>query len=116
MAASTHLTHPELEARLDAVGWGLLFLVSGGILLLPDAPDGSWLTGVGAVLIAVTIAKAALGVGIGWFIGILGAVALASGLGQIAGFEVPGMALLLIACGAALIVAQVIRGPGAQTR
>ena len=113
MTVMTRLSHHELERRLDAIGWGLLFLVSG-VLLVPDAPDGSWLAAVGAILLGVSAAKWALGAGASWFVAILGAVGLASGLGEMAGFDVPGVALLLILCGVALIALQVLRQGGAQ--
>ncbi len=115
MTAFTHMAPKELGARLDAIGWGLLFLVTGGILLWAEAPDGSWLAAVGAVLVLLTLARAVLGVGASWFVGILGAVALIAGVGGMAGIDVPAIALLSILCGAALIVGQFIRGTGATT-
>lgn len=105
MAASTRIDRGDLGGRLDTIGWGLLLLVTGGILLWADAPDGSWLAAVGAVLLVITIARAVLGVGASWFIGILGAVALVAGLGGMAGIDVPAIALLSILCGLALVVA-----------
>lgn len=113
MAASTQMTRGDLGARLDAVGWGLLFVVTGGILLWAEAPEGSWLAAVGAVLLVMTVARALLGVGASWFVGLLGAVALAAGLGGMVGIDVPAIALLSILCGAALIVGQFVRGSGA---
>jgi hypothetical protein len=115
MAASTHLDRPDLGARLDTVGWGLLFLVTGGILLWSEAPHGSWLAAVGAVLVVITLARALLGVGASWFIGVLGAVALVAGLGGMAGIDVPAIALLSILCGAALIVAPFVSRSSPRT-
>lgn len=109
MTVMTRLPSQELERRLDAIGWGLLFLVSGVLLLVPEAPDGSWLAAVGAILLGVSAAKWMLGAGASWFVAILGAVGLASGLGEMGGIDVPGIALLLILCGGALIGAQLIR-------
>jgi hypothetical protein len=109
MALATHPSSPGLSDRLDAIGWGLLFLISGVLLLVPDAPDGSWLAAVGAILLTVNVAKWALGAGASWFIAILGAVALATGLGEMAGYDVPGLSLVLILCGVALIGAQLVR-------
>jgi hypothetical protein len=111
MAALTRLTRSELDSRLDAVGWGLLILATGVILLVPDAPDGSWLIAVGAVLLGMTAVRAYLGARFSWFVAILGAVALVSGIGKASGNEIPGFELLLIVCGGALILGQFIRAP-----
>jgi hypothetical protein len=109
MAALTKLTRSELDSRLDAVGWGLLLLATGVILLVPDAPDGSWLMAVGAVLLAMTAVRAYLGARFSWFVAILGAVALVSGIGKASGNAIPGFELLLIVSGGALILGQFIR-------
>jgi hypothetical protein len=108
MALAPRQTSHDLAGRLDAIGWGLLFLVTGVLLLVPDAPDGSWLAGVGAILLGVSAAKWLLGVGASWFMVILGGVGLVAGLGEMAGYDVPGLSLVLILCGAALIAAQAI--------
>lgn len=109
MAALTKPTRSELDSRLDAVGWGLLLLATGVILLVPDAPDGSWLIAVGAVLLAMSAARAYLGARFSWFVAILGAIALVSGIGDATGNAIPGFELLLIVCGGALILGQFIR-------
>jgi hypothetical protein len=108
MTVATRHSNPELAGRLDGIGWGLLFLVSGVLLLVRNAPDGSWLASVGAILLVVSAAKWLLGVGSGWLVPILGAVGLVTGLGEMAGYDVPGLSLVLIVCGVALIVAQTI--------
>jgi hypothetical protein len=113
MSVATRRSNHGLGDRVDAVGWGLLFLVSGILLLVPDAPDGTWLAGVGAILLAISAARWRLGVGASWFIAILGAVGLAAGIGEAAGFDVPGLSLVLILCGAALIGTQLLRGESA---
>jgi hypothetical protein len=98
----------EVERRLDAVGWGLLFLLTG-VLLLVVVPEGTWLAGVGAILLGVSAAKAVLHATVSWFIVLLGMVALMTGIGEMAGIDVPGLPLLLILCGVVLIGAQVFR-------
>ena len=103
----------KIEDRLDSVGWGLLFLVSGVIMLIPDAPRGSWLAGIGVILVGITITKWALRVEASWFTLILGIVGFVTGLGEMAGQDVPGLSLFLILCGLALIGAQVVRRPEA---
>ena len=98
MTVSTGPTGHELERRLDSIGWGLLFLL-WGILLLVAAPAGSWLAAIGAILLGISAAKWALDVRASWFVVILGGVALVTGLGEMAGTEVLGLALLLVVCG-----------------
>jgi hypothetical protein len=108
MTVASESTGQAVERRLDAIGWGLLFLLTGTLLLLV-VPEGTWLAGVGAILLGVSAAKALLGAKASWFIVVLGAVALVTGIGQMAGIDVPGLPLLLILCGVVLIGAQVIR-------
>ena len=109
MTAVTRQSNRELRGRLDTIGWGLIFLVSGVLLLVPDAPDGSWLAAVGAILLAVSATKWMLGAGANWLTVILGSVGLVTGLGEMAGYDVPGLALVLILVGAVLVGAQIIR-------
>ncbi len=47
-------THQGLESRLDTASWGLFLLMSGVAMLLPGLPDGSWLIGVGAILLGLS--------------------------------------------------------------
>jgi hypothetical protein len=105
----------ELERRLDAVGWGVLLLYSG-VLRLVSAPWGAWLAGVGLILLGASAARRALRLKVSGFIVICGSVALGTGLGQLAGLDVPGLALLLIACGLALIAGTVVRRGEAANR
>ena len=108
MTLATKPAAQEVERRLDAIGWGLLFLLTG-VLLLAVVPEGTWLAGVGIILLGVSAAKTTLGVKASWFIVLLGAVALVTGIGEMAGVDVPGLPLLLILCGVVLIGAQVFR-------
>jgi hypothetical protein len=108
MTLATKSTGHEVERRLDAIGWGLLFLLTG-VLLLVVVPEGTWLAGVGAILLGVSAAKALLGAKASWFIVLLGAVALVTGIGEMSGVDVPGLPVLLILCGVVLIGAQMFR-------
>lgn len=108
MTVATKPGGQEVERRLDAIGWGLLFLLTG-VLLLVVVPEGTWLAGVGVILLGVSAAKVLLGAKVNWFIVLLGTVALVTGIGEMAGVDVPGLPLLLILCGVVLIGAQVFR-------
>src|SRR5512144_2218678 len=99
MTLATDAHRLELDRRLDAAGWGLFFLMSGALLLIPGVPDGTWLAGVGAILLGFSAVRWMTGLTMSWFAVIFGVVALASGAGAIVGVSVPGFALLLISCG-----------------
>jgi hypothetical protein len=98
MADTTNLAY-----RLDVLGWGVFFLMTGVLMLVPDLPAGTWLVGLGVLLLGLAAVRRALGLAFEWFGVILGTGALAAGLGTIAGFSIPVFALFLVACGIALI-------------
>ncbi len=102
-------TRHELDKRLDAAGWGLFFVMSGAVLLVPGLPDGTWLAGVGALLVALSAVRWQLSLPVSTFAVILGVVLVASGAGAMAGIAVPGFSLLLIACGVALVAGTLVR-------
>jgi hypothetical protein len=102
-------TRTDFGSRLDSIGWGLLFLMSGVLLLLPGVPDGTWLAGLGALLLGLNATRAVSGLSVDWFTAIIGIVALACGAGTIAGVVVPGFALVMVLCGFALVAGQVVR-------
>lgn len=110
MGMATNMTQHGFRNRIDAIGWGLLFLMTGTLALIPGLPDGTWLAGLGILLLGLNAARWVLGISPEWFTVILGSVALLAGLGGIVGVAVPGLALLLIAFGVAIIAGQVWRG------
>ena len=101
----------DLDSRLETLGWGLFFLMSGVVLLLPKLPDGSWLTGFGAILLGLSAVRFSTGLPVSRFAVVLGTIAVASGIGTIAGLTVPWLSLLLIPCGLALVAGELIRRP-----
>lgn len=108
MAASLFTLQKDVERRLDSIGWGLFFLMSGAMLLVPGLPDGSWLAGVGLLLIGLAIARSMLGLPVNAFGVIVAIVLVASGAGTIAGVAVPWLSLLLVLCGVALVVGEIV--------
>ncbi len=110
MAETTNLTR-----RLDVLGWGLFFLMTGLLLLIPGLPEGTWLVGLGILILALNLSKLALGLAPDVFGIILGAGALLAGFGTIAGIDIPVFALFLVACGLALIAGAVSKA-GAEKR
>jgi hypothetical protein len=101
-------TSRSLESRLDAVGWGLFFLISGVVLLVPGLPDGSWLVGVGALFLGLSAVRSTTGLPVSRFAVVVGMIAVAAGAVAIAGWTVPWFALLLVVCGLAIVAREFI--------
>ena len=73
-------------------------------------PDGTWLVGLGLLMLGLNATRLYVGLPLDRFGVIIGAGAVLAGLGAIAGMEVPVVALGLIACGLAVIAGQLGRG------
>ncbi len=101
----------DLESRIDAIGWGVFFVMSGAMLLVPGLHDGSWVIGVGAILVIFSALRYALGLPVSTFAVICGVVAIAAGVGAMAGVAVPWFALLLVLCGLAIVAGDLVRRP-----
>ncbi len=117
---SAHITHAssspgasgwdqrklDLDKRLSVLFWALLFILTGTIWLFPQeqVPHGIWLTALGVILLALNAARYLNGVPIRVLPTILGAIALAAGLAQLAGVEMPIISLTLIAIGVSVVL------------
>jgi hypothetical protein len=101
--------HRELEARLDTVGWGVLFVVVGAVLLIPDLPSGTWLAAVGAVMVGVSLVRFAVGLPLVWTTAVVGIAALVAGGAEMAGLKTEAGPLALVAVGVVLIGAAAAR-------
>ena len=110
MGTATNMARHDSSGRIEAIGWGLLFLMTGTLALVPGLPAGTWLVGLGVLLLGLNAARTRLGVAPEWFTVILGSVALVAGLGGLVGTAVPGFELFFILCGLAIIAGQVRRG------
>jgi hypothetical protein len=119
MSAQIELTNVQatgeqsLDRRLEAIGWALLLMFTGGIWLAPDGlvPSGSWLVGVGLILLGLDLVRYMNGLRTKGFGGMLGILALLSGLGMIFGLHVPFWPILLILVGAFIIVQSLLARP-----
>ena len=100
----------NLDSLLDGIGWGLFLIMTGGMLLVPGLPDGIWLAGLGALLLGLGAVRHMLGIAVSTFAMIIAAGFVVAGVGTMAGVAVPWFALLLIACGLALIADVIVRG------
>jgi len=94
----------ELE-KLEKIGWGLFLVMLGAIRLFPDSvvPEGTFMFGVGIILLGLNLAKYAKGFSVNGFTIFLGIVALVAGLSSLFGRPVDIFPLILILWGVSII-------------
>ncbi len=100
------LDGPDLGVLLDEVAWAVLLIMTGALWLAPAgwAPDGSWLIGLGLILLGHNGARRlyrlrASGLGIA-----AGIAALLAGVGRIPGGPGLVIPIVLVALGTLLAV------------
>jgi hypothetical protein len=89
--------------RLDQIGWGIFLVMIGTIWLVPGVPEGTWLIGTGVLLLALNAIRSRLGIHWNGVSLALGALALAAGLGEFTGIDLPLFPIFLVMVGLALI-------------
>lgn len=110
MAFHSASARDTLNRRLEEIGWGLFFLMIGGIWLLPQTvPDGAWLIGAGLILLGINTVRHLSGIAMSWLTVALGAVALTAGLFEVFGVKLPLFAILFVVLGAGMIAAPLFR-------
>ncbi len=119
MSAQIELTNVQateeqsLDRRLEAIGWALLLIFTGGIWLAPDGlvPSGTWLVGVGLILLGLNVVRYTNSIPMKGLSSILGIVALVTGLGAFLGLHMPFWPILLILIGAYVMVRSLLARP-----
>ncbi|HEY9183634.1 MAG TPA: hypothetical protein VIQ99_10560 [Gammaproteobacteria bacterium] len=98
--------------RLEDFAWAAFLIMTGALWLTPvdRVPDGTWLIGTGVVLLGLNVARYFVGTATSGFTLLLGALALAGGVAQLLGVELPLMAVALIAFGASILVKLLFTG------
>jgi hypothetical protein len=109
-ADNTSPDRTNLAHRFDVLGWGVFLLMTGVLMLFPSLPEGTWLVGLGVLMLGLAAVRVGLGLAFEWFGVILGTGALVAGFGTIAGVYIPVFALFLVACGIALIAGVTSKG------
>ena len=96
----------HLDRRLNDIGWGLLFMLTGLVWLVPSpqVPEGTWLFGVAAILIGVNVVRYLKHLAISSFSVVLGLFALFAAFGQLWRVDLPLLAICLFVIGASLVV------------
>jgi hypothetical protein len=94
-----------LDRRLTDIGWGLLFMLTGLIWIVPEqqVPDGAWLFGVAAILIGINAVRYVKQMPISGFSLVLGFLALLAALGQLWRVDLPLLAICLFVIGASIV-------------
>jgi hypothetical protein len=95
----------HLNKRLEAVAWGLFLIMIGGLWLLPEAvPEGTWLFGVGIIMLGLNGVRKLYGIKMSGFTIFLGLVALIIGIGAILGVDLPIFPILIILWGLSVVL------------
>ena len=94
----------ELE-KLEKIGWGLFLVMLGAIWLFPDSivPEGTFMFGVGIILLGLNLVKYTKGYQVNGFTVFLGIIALIAGLFSLLGRPVDIFPLILILWGVSII-------------
>ncbi len=94
----------ELE-RYEKIGWGLFLVMLGAIWLFPDSvvPEGTFMFGVGIILLGINLVKYSKGYRVNGFTIFLGLVAIIAGLSSLLGRSVDIFPLVLILWGISII-------------
>ena len=107
--------HEVLEKRVDAGGWGLLFIWVG-IGLATTVSWGVALAGVGLIMLAVQVARKLFGLAPDRFSLTLGGLFVAGGIWESFNASVGLVPLLCIAAGVALLVSALAGKPRPSRR
>jgi hypothetical protein len=99
-------TEVGLDRQLSDIGWGLLFMLTGLVWMVPSpqVPEGTWLFGVAAILIGINVARYLKHLAMSSFSLVLGFLALLAAFGQLWSVELPLLAICLLIIGASLVV------------
>ena len=99
----------EINTRIDTIGWGVVLVIIGLSALAGSTSDWAWFSehgwmiAVGALFIGVNLYRLAVGIPISWFTTILGVFAVAGGLADLTGVDLPIGPAVLIAIGLAIV-------------
>ena len=91
----------HLNKRFEAVAWGLFLIMIGCLWLIPNdqVPEGTWLIGVGVIMLGINLARNLKGIKMSGFTIFLGILALCIGIGDYFGVDLPIFPILIILWG-----------------
>jgi hypothetical protein len=96
----------KLNKRLENMAWGFFLIMLGGFALIPDEtiPEGTWLIGVGLIMLGLNLARYLNQIKMSGFTTFLGILSLISGVAQLFGLHDLEGPFLLIILGAYVII------------
>lgn len=91
----------QLNKRLETIGWALFLIMLGGVGLIPNevVPEGTWLIGVGMIMLGLNGSRYFYGIRMSSGTIFLGVLALIAGIGDLLGLNLPIVAVVLILIG-----------------
>ncbi|HEX8966924.1 MAG TPA: hypothetical protein VF937_03525 [Chloroflexota bacterium] len=103
MATIEQPRRSTLDHQLERTSWALFLIMIGGLLLLPAVPSGTWLIGTGLIMLGLNLARRMNDLPVSNFTIVLGIGAIALGISEFVGSELPVFPLLLILIGASIL-------------
>lgn len=94
-----------LNARIDAIGWALFFIMIGILLLIPEdrIPETSWLIGAGLIMLGGNVVRRLYSIKMEGCTVVLGALALFFGISGVFSLNLPIFPILLILVGGSIV-------------
>src|SRR3990172_3354684 len=93
-----------LNKNLEQIAWGCFLIMLGGFMFLPQAPEGLWSIGVGAIMLGLNAARYFNQIRMSGFTTVLGILSVVGGVVQLLGVRNVEGAFLLIILGAYLVL------------
>jgi len=93
-----------LNKNLERIAWGCFLIMLGGFMFLPQAPEGLWSIGVGAIMLGLNAARYFNQIRMSGFTTVLGILSVVGGVVQLLGVRNVEGAFLLIILGAYLVL------------
>ncbi len=102
----------QLDSRLESIGWALFLILLGGIWLTPFPSEafleGTFLAGVGLILLGLNLARFLAGIKVRPFGIALGLLALITGASAFGGLHLPFWPILLVLIGVYILLRPVL--------
>ena len=109
MAGTMHAPRATLEDRFENAANGLLFLLIAALALPSGIPEYAAIVVLGALMLAVNVARMKAGIRMRWFSITVGAWAVIGGVGALAGLKVDAFALFFLVLGLVALGAAAFR-------